>query len=117
MRKNLRKAFYALFAVAIISTTLTACNDNDDNIIIPTETTVPIVAFGIADYYQAIEFVDLTLSYTNVKGESVTETIIKTPYKVVLAPVSTPYTGSFTLTATRKSGVEIDENEIGRAHV
>ncbi len=107
MRKNLSTAFFLIMIAT--ATLFTACDKSEDYKP-PVQEATTSVFFAISNCYQATEFVDLVLTYTDLEGKSASVTITQTPYELRLSPITLPYNRTFTLTGTRKNGVAVDEN-------
>lgn len=105
---KLMSRFFTMLALLVCAATFTACGDDDDPTTPPPggETKTPVVEYSIQVSADALEVADVVVTYMNVGGVELTDTLKTTDtWKLKFTPTSSQKVG-FKVTATAKAGID-----------
>lgn len=94
--------YLSVVILSITAISMVSCNDKSTDV-------YTIVEYKLPDLYDLHIYEDIELTYTDVTGESVTESIKSTPWSKELKNITRPFTAKMEMKLKRKQGITFDK--------
>lgn len=103
--------YFSLIAIVMAASTLLSCSKNNSDP--DPEPPTPVaqkadVQYGIPDLHDLHALANVSVTYVDAAGKSVTENVTATPWAKEVKGITPPFTAKMTIKITRKAGIAYD---------